>query len=157
MNKKLINKKTIIIFVAVLLFFIITGAVFFVINKDKSKREKIERTELQLLHPELLIEDIEPGQGKGAERGDGVILHYIGMLTDGTIFDSSYDKERTFSFIIGQGRVIPGWEIGIEGMRQGGKRRLTIPPELGYGESGVRGMVPSNATIIFEIELIEIQ
>ena len=109
-----------------------------------------------MAHPELLIEDIEPGEGENVKSGDTVVVHYVGILADGSVFDSSYDKGRTFSFTVGKGRVISGWEIGIENMREGGKRRLTIPPELGYGESGVRGMIPPNATIIFEIEVVEI-
>lgn len=121
------------------------------------KFPKVERTELQLAHPELKIEDLVIGKGERAEKGKKLTVHYIGKLEDGTIFDSTYDKGRTFSFVLGQGRVIQGWEIGIEGMREGGKRKLTIPPHLGYGESGVRGMIPPNSTIIFEIELIDVE
>lgn len=126
-------------------------------DKSESEETKIERSELQLAHPELLIEDIEPGIGAGVKIGDKVTVHYKGELEDGSVFDSSYDKGRPFTFTVGQRRVIPGWEIGIEGMKKEGKRRLVIPPELGYGESGVRGMIPANAVIIFEIELIDIE
>jgi len=148
-------KKLILVFIIILLVALLT--LFVIINKEAGVEEEvIERTERQLAHPELLIEDIEPGEGESVKSGDTVVVHYVGMLEDGSVFDSSYDRGRTFSFTVGKGRVISGWEIGIENMREGGKRRLTIPPELGYGESGVRGMIPPNATIIFEIEVVEI-
>ena len=150
MDKKLIPFVIIALVVVVLVLFVI-------INKEAGLEEEVvERTERQLAHPELLIEDIEPGEGESVKSGDTVVVHYVGMLEDGSVFDSSYDRGRTFSFTVGKGRVISGWEIGIENMQEGGKRRLTIPPELGYGESGVRGMIPPNATIIFEIEVVEI-
>jgi len=148
-------KKLILVFIIILLVALLT--LFVIINKEAGVEEEvIERTERQLAHPELLIEDIEPGEGESVKSGDTVVVHYVGMLEDGSVFDSSYDRGRTFSFTVGKGRVISGWEIGIENMQEGGKRRLTIPPELGYGESGVRGMIPPNATIIFEIEVVEI-
>ncbi len=149
-----------IILIIVLIFILIVVLLFFaIIKKEKRKEEaiKIEKTQKQLAHPELLIEDIDPGKGKIAKEGDTASVHYIGKLEDGTIFDNSYEKGRPLTFTLGQGRVIQGWEIGIEGMREGGKRKLTIPPELGYGESGVRGMIPPNSTLIFEVELIKIK
>jgi len=152
------NKKIIIIFLISLLFLVAAGIFFLTtIDKEKDNEIKVERTERQLAYSELLIEDIETGTGSAVKTGDKVTVHYTGMLEDGTVFDSSYDKGRTFTFTVGQGRVIPGWEIGIEGMKKEGKRRLVIPPELGYGESGVRGMIPASAVIIFEIELIDIE
>ena len=148
-------KKLILVFIIILLVALLT--LFVIINKEAGVEEEvIERTERQLAHPELLIEDIEPGEGESVKSGDTVVVHYVGILADGSVFDSSYDRGRTFSFTVGKGRVISGWEIGIENMQEGGKRRLTIPSELGYGESGVRGMIPPNATIIFEIEVVEI-
>ncbi len=152
------NKK--IILIIGLIFILVVVFVFFVIiNKEEKKEEsiKIERTQKQLAHPELLIEDIYPGKEKIAKEGDTVSVHYIGKLEDGTVFDSSYERGKPLTFTLGQGRVIQGWEIGIEGMREGGKRKLTIPPELGYGESGVRGIIPPNSTLIFEVELVEIK
>ena len=152
------NKKIIIIFLISLLFLVAAGIFFLTtIDKEKDNEIKVERTERQLAYSELLIEDIETGTGSAVKTGDKVTVHYTGMLEDGTVFDSSYDKGRTFTFTVGQGRVIPGWEIGIEGMKKEGKRRLVIPSELGYGESGVRGMIPANTVIIFEIELIDIE
>ncbi len=154
MNKKLIS----IILLIVIILIIVVLVFFAIIKKEKGKEViKIERTQKQLAHPELLIEDIDPGKGKIAKEGDTASVHYIGKLEDGTVFDSSYKRGKPLTFTLGQGRVIQGWEIGIEGIREGGKRKLTIPPELGYGESGVRGIIPPNSPLIFEVELIEIK
>ncbi len=151
------NKKMILTVVSIFLFLLVTTVISVgIINKNKSAKLRAERTELQLSHPELLIKDVKIGHGKEVEPGDKVTVHYVGMLEDGEIFDNSYDRDREFSFVVGKGRVIPGWEIGIEKMKEGGRRILNIPAELAYGESGVRGMIPANANIIFEIELIEV-
>ena len=105
----------------------------------------------------LIIEDIEVGKGTEAKgRGQTAIVHYSGFLTDGSKFDSSLDRNEPFSFPIDSQMVIKGWDQGIIGMKVGGKRKLTIPPELGYGERGAGGVIPPNATLIFEIELLEI-
>lgn len=105
----------------------------------------------------LGIEDIVVGQGAEAKNGDTLVVDYVGMLPDGTKFDSSKDHGQTFSFVLGQGRVIAGWDLGLVGMKEGGKRKLTIPPNLGYGTQGVGDVIPPNSTLIFEIELHEIQ
>lgn len=105
---------------------------------------------------ELLIEDINEGTGQAAQKGDIVSVHYTGTLEDGTKFDSSIDRGEPFRFQLGAGRVIKGWDLGLEGMKKGGKRNLTIPPALGYGNQGI-GPIPPNATLLFEIELLEIQ
>ena len=102
----------------------------------------------------LKIEDLVVGQGAEAQRGSTVSVHYTGTLTDGKKFDSSLDRGRPFSFQIGAGRVIQGWEQGVAGMKIGGKRKLTIPPELGYGARGFPPVIPANATLVFEIELL---
>lgn len=154
MNK---NKIILILILVFILAILIAGISFFFIKKEKISKPKIERTELQLAHPELKIEDLIIGTGQKAEKGKKLTVHYTGKLEDGKVFDSTYNKNRPFSFVLGQGKVIPGWEIGIEGMKEGGKRKLTIPSQLGYGESGVRGMIPPNATIVFEIELIKVE
>jgi peptidylprolyl isomerase len=107
--------------------------------------------------PPLVVLDLEVGTGPAAEVGDSVAVHYVGRLTDGTQFDSSYDSPtgEPFRFLIGAGAVIPGWEQGVPGMRVGGKRRLTIPPHLAYGNRQV-GSIPPNSTLTFDIELVEI-
>ena len=96
------------------------------------------------------------GDGKMAESGNTVFVHYSGYLSDGTKFDSSHDRGQPFSFTLGQGRVIKGWDEGLLGMKIGGKRTLIIPPDMGYGERGAGGVIPPNATLMFEIELINI-
>ena len=103
---------------------------------------------------ELEIEDQIVGDGDEAIAGQTVEVHYTGWLTDGTKFDSSHDRDQTFSFKLGGGQVIAGWDQGVAGMKIGGARKLTIPPELGYGERGAGGVIPPNATLVFKVELI---
>ena len=104
----------------------------------------------------LEYKDIVLGEGESPEVGDRVIVHYTGTLEDGTKFDSSRDRGQPFEFAIGVGQVIKGWDEGLMGMKVGGKRKLTIPPELGYG-SRDNGPIPANSTLIFEIDLIGIE
>jgi len=101
--------------------------------------------------------DNEVGTGKSPLSGQGVMVHYTGTLEDGTKFDSSVDRDKPFSFTIGIGRVIAGWDEGVMSMKVGGKRRLIIPSELGYGAQGAGGVIPPNATLIFDVELLEIR
>jgi peptidylprolyl isomerase len=105
----------------------------------------------------LQYEELECGDGQEAKRGDTVVVHYTGTLEDGTKFDSSLDRGQPFPFTIGAGQVIQGWEEGIAGMKIGGKRKLTIPPELAYGKAGRPPVIPKSATLIFEVTLVDIQ
>jgi FKBP-type peptidyl-prolyl cis-trans isomerase len=104
----------------------------------------------------LEIEDQIIGNGDEAVAGQNVEVHYTGWLTDGTKFDSSHNRNQTFSFKLGAGQVIAGWDQGVAGMKVGGTRKLTIPPDMGYGERGAGGVIPPNATLIFKVELISV-
>ena len=105
----------------------------------------------------LVIQDIRLGSGAEAKTGATVSVNYLGTLLNGTKFDSSYDRGRAFSFTIGNGEVIQGWDEGLVGMKVGGKRKLTIPASLAYGEHGIPGTIPPNSTLVFEIELLGIR
>lgn len=100
--------------------------------------------------------DLEEGTGATPETGQTVFVHYTGTLEDGTKFDSSLDRNQPFSFKIGRGQVIRGWDEGLSTMKVGGKRRLIIPPDLGYGARGAGGVIPPNATLLFDVELLRI-
>lgn len=105
----------------------------------------------------LQYEDQVVGHGATPSTRQKVIVHYTGWLTDGTKFDSSVDRGRPFEFVIGVGQVIKGWDEGVSTMKIGGKRRLVIPADLGYGSRGAGGLIPPGATLIFEVELIDVK
>lgn len=106
---------------------------------------------------ELKIEDITVGTGAEAVAGKEISVHYTGTLTNGTKFDSSKDRGTPFEFTLGAGQVIQGWDQGFTGMKVGGKRKLVIPPSMGYGAQGAGGAIPPNATLIFEVELLGVK
>lgn len=105
----------------------------------------------------LIIEDITVGSGEEARAGQYVTVHYTGLLADGRKFDSSKDRDEPFDFPLGARHVIAGWDEGVQGMKVGGVRKLTIPPSLGYGARGAGGVIPPNATLVFEVELLGVQ
>ena len=105
----------------------------------------------------LKIDEVQAGSGAKAEAGKTVSVHYTGMLTNGTKFDSSVDRGQPFKFKLGGGQVIQGWEKGIAGMKVGGKRKLTIPPEMGYGERGFPPVIPPQSTLVFDVELLGVE
>ena len=106
----------------------------------------------------LIIENMEIGDGTEAQDYNKVVVNYTGKLEDGSIFDSSLNPGREpFTFTLGVGSVIKGWDVGVKGMKVGGRRRLTIPPELGYGNNGAGDVIPPGATLIFEVDLLEVE
>ena len=106
----------------------------------------------------LVIEDVVVGDGTEAQNYNKVVVNYTGKLEDGSIFDSSLKPGRTpFTFTLGAGSVIKGWDLGVKGMKVGGKRKLTIPSDLGYGDNGAGNVIPPGATLIFEVELLEVE
>jgi len=134
----------------------------FAMAKDKPNSKNsilggpIETVFPQITASGLSITDLEIGDGAEATSGKKVTVNYRGMLENGKEFDSSYGR-GPFSFSLGAGQVIKGWDEGVAGMKIGGKRKLTIPPELGYGSRGAGGVIPPNATLIFEVELLEVK
>jgi FKBP-type peptidyl-prolyl cis-trans isomerase len=126
-------------------------------GKAKAKAEKKGETKVVTTASGLKIEDQKVGSGAEAVAGKTVSVHYTGTLTNGTKFDSSRDRGQPFSFGLGQGQVIKGWDEGVAGMKVGGKRKLTIPPELGYGSRGAGGVIPPGATLLFDVELLDVK
>jgi peptidylprolyl isomerase len=106
----------------------------------------------------LVVEDLEIGEGAEAMSGNAPVMHYVGVSwSTGRQFDASWDRKQTFSFLLGAGQVIAGWDQGIAGMRVGGRRRLTIPPELGYGARGAAGVIAPNETLVFIVDLVDVR
>lgn len=123
---------------------------------DCSAAAHYDSTAMQRRADGLQIQDFAPGSGPAAAPGDSVEVHYTGCLTDGKKFDSSYDRQEPYGFVLGTGSVIPGWDEGLQGMRPGGKRRLVIPPDLAYGQRGAGSVIPPNSTLIFDVQLVSV-
>ena len=132
---------------------VVVGIVY---SYSKSKNKEAKEV-LVMDQAELKIEDLTVGSGAEAVSGKTVTVNYSGTLTNGTKFDSSYDRGTPFSFTLGAGEVIKGWDLGVAGMKVGGKRKLTIPSDLGYGVRGAGADIPPNATLIFEVELLGVE
>jgi peptidylprolyl isomerase/FKBP-type peptidyl-prolyl cis-trans isomerase FkpA len=141
-----------------------TGLIVFLLNNKsiseltvENPAEVVENKSTNNMQEELKIEDLVVGTGIEAVAGKTISVHYTGTLTDGTKFDSSKDRGTPFEFTLGAGQVIQGWDQGFAGMKVGGKRKLTIPASLGYGSQGAGGVIPPNATLIFEVELLGVK
>ncbi len=135
-------------------FILLSGSAIFLMYDNGSSTTTQQPQEVK---KELVKEDILIGKGKEAVSGKKVTVNYVGTLEDGKKFDSSYDRKQPFEFTLGEGKVIPGWDMGLLGMKEGGKRKLTIPADLAYGETGSPPVIPPNATLIFEIELLKVE
>jgi peptidylprolyl isomerase len=125
--------------------------------KEPQVATEVDEADYTTTESGLKYYDLVQGTGSTPSAGQTVSVHYTGWLEDGTQFDSSVDRGEPFTFVLGQGNVIPGWDEGLSTMKVGGKRQLVIPPELGYGETGAGGVIPANATLIFEVELLDVQ
>ena len=122
------------------------------VSMANPKAEAQKETPSGLKYVDLIV-----GTGKSPVKGKPVTVHYTGWLTDGKKFDSSVDRKEPFQFVLGTGSVIAGWDEGVATMKVGGKRKLTIPPSLGYGARGAGGVIPANATLIFDVELLKVE
>ena len=126
-----------------------------VLNFDEVDFSELEGGVSQV--DDLKIEVLQEGDGEEAKEGRDVVVNYKGTLVNGNVFDSSYDRGEPFTFTLGQGQVIEGWDKGVLGMKVGEKRKLTIPPEMAYGERGAGSNIPPNSTLVFEVELLEVK
>ncbi len=147
--KKLSRNDWVAVVVAVFVvgfFFIFGSSLLSIFSKNKVALQQSSQ---------LSVQDIAYGTGQTAVVGNRLVVHYVGRFPDGRVFDSSVDRNEPFPFVLGDQRLINGWNMGIEGMREGGKRLLTIPPELGYGMNDY-GPIPGGSTLIFEVELLKV-
>lgn len=153
------DREKIAIFIAVAAVVISPLFIFKIIPLNLPELGKMQTTgtvDSSKPSEELKIEDAKVGTGNAVKSGDTIVIHYKGTLENGTQFDSSYDRGQPFETKIGVGEVIKGWDEGVVGMKVGGKRKLIIPPSLGYGDQIV-GSIPANSTLIFDVELVEIK
>ncbi len=134
------------------IIFLMSGVVFSSLSLVHADEGKVVKTDSGLQYIDVVV-----GDGREAVKGDLVVVHYTGTLTGGKKFDSSKDRNDPFSFPLGAGRVIKGWDEGVAGMKVGGTRKLTIPAHLGYGARGAGGVIPPNATLLFDVELLEVR
>ncbi len=149
--------KNTLVSLGILAVAVLVGFLLLSLTNIKEVEEETSDIEQTMNTNELIIEVLEEGNGAEAVNGKTVTVDYVGTLTDGTTFDSSIERGQPFSFTLGVGEVIAGWDQGVAGMKIGEKRRLTIPPDLAYGDSGAGGVIPPGATLIFEVKLLGVK
>jgi len=157
------NKNLTILLIFVVIVIVLVGA-YFIFFGDKNENKEFEENLTNNINNQIKVKSLEDGLqiideiiGTGAEAkaGDIISVNYTGTLVDGKKFDSSYDRNQSFSFVLGAGQVIKGWDEGVAGMKIGGKRKLVIPPALAYGDQELgNGLIPANSTLVFEVELL---
>ncbi len=169
------SNKTKIVIYLIVISLVLIGGIYFLFQLFQGDKDKIEGIDfnredtkeesnnseentqaMEIDRTKITAQILREGTGQVAKNGDKITAHYTGYLEDGTKFDSSLDRGQPFSFDLGAGQVIQGWDLGINGMKVGEVRRLIIPPQFGYGESGASGVIPPNALLIFEVELLGI-
>lgn len=133
--------------------------ILMLIDSEPAKKPSTDEDEAEMvtLPSGLKYRILKEGEGRETKAGDSVVVHYTGKLTNGVVFDSSHNRGDPFTFVLGAGRVIKGWDEGVVGMKVGEKRKLVIPPELGYGSRGSPPSIPPNAKLIFEVEVVDIK
>jgi peptidylprolyl isomerase len=151
------NQRIILILIAVLVLAFIAFLVYRSITTSQPSAASTTAGNMVVTASGLQYQDLVVGSGPEAKSGNTVSVHYTGWLADGTKFDSSLDRGTPFEFTLGAGQVIKGWDEGVVGMKVGGKRQLIIPPQLAYGSSGAGSTIPPNATLTFEVQLLEIK
>jgi FKBP-type peptidyl-prolyl cis-trans isomerase len=155
------NLATILSVIILVIAILAIGVYFFNQNTknqetNMNQQNQDEQNNQTSVVQEIKIEIIKEGEGEAVKSGDQITVNYVGTLEDGTVFDSSIERGQPFPFTVGMNSVIQGWEIGVLGMKVGETRKLTIPPQLAYGERGVSGVIPPNSSLIFEISLLKI-
>jgi FKBP-type peptidyl-prolyl cis-trans isomerase len=151
------NKIIIIISVIVVAVIVVGGVFFFIGSSDNKTNSNQPVDSLRNFQIQgMRVDVVREGAGNDAKNGSRVTVNYSGKLSDGREFDSSYKRNSPFTFILGTGKVIKGWDLGVLGMKAGEKRILTIPPELAYGAKGLSSMIPPNSTLTFEVEMLKI-
>ena len=146
------------IWLSLVLVAVLVGAWYIWPVAPEQKENTQQKVTMQNNLPTALqIVDVREGTGAEAQPGKSVLVHYVGTLEDGTKFDSSRDRGQPFAFNLGAGQVIAGWDQGVSGMKVGGLRKLIIPSDLAYGDAGIPGVIPPKATLIFEVELLEVR
>lgn len=156
------KKNNIVLITVAVLLIILIGAFMFFKDKEEgtvntNQSDGLASVSQALPGDELKIEDFIVGTGKEAIAGSQIAVHYTGTFLDGTKFDSSVDRGTPFEFTLGVGQVIRGWDQGVQGMKEGGKRKLTIPSDLAYGDNGIPPAIPPKSVLVFEVELLKVK